>query len=72
MKKHALTGISLALHKNKQKNPFRLLIVWCVSITNSLSNHKCRFGRKAFGSVGPGTSFGHILKRKPSPKIAQL
>ena len=46
MKKHALSGVSLAVHKNKQKHPVDLFIVWCVSITNGLSNHICRFGRK--------------------------
>ena len=35
--KHALTGIGLAVHKNKQKHPVGLLISWCVSIKNGLS-----------------------------------
>lgn len=62
-------GVRLASHKNKLKHSVDLLIVWCISKTNGLSNHICRFGRKAFR---PGTNFGQILKKKPSSKIAQL
>ena len=44
----ALTGVSLALQKNKQKNPVDVLILWCVSITNGLSNHNMQIWQKSF------------------------
>ena len=69
MKNPAFERESLDHHENKQIKPFQKSTVWCVSVAKGLSIHACRFGIEGSRRVGPGTSFGQILKRKLPSKI---
>ena len=69
MKNPAFERVSLENHKNKQTKPFQEFIAWCVSDAKGLLVHVCRFGIEGSVRVWPGTSFGHMFKRKLASKI---
>ena len=56
-KQHALTGVGLTLHENKQKHPVDLLIVWCVSITIWSFKSHMRIWQKIFWQCGAWHNF---------------
>ena len=72
MKNPVFERVSLDHHEKKQIKPFQLFTVWCASVAKGLLVHACRFGIEGSGRVGPGTSFGQILKRKLPSKIIQF
>ena len=67
MKNAAFERGSLDHLQRKKENS----VIHCIvcSVAKGLSVHACQFSIDGSGRVGPGTSFGQILRRKLPSKI---